>query len=59
MNIIKIIILYVLQGINTEDGLNDVRVTLENALRLIKGLPCYAAEDAIKILFTEDIEDAE
>lgn len=58
LKLVKLIISFVL-GMTNEVNIQEMRVTLENALRIINALPTYAAEEAIRALFTEDLEDAE
>lgn len=58
IKLVRLIIIYVL-GMTNEVNIQEMRVTLENALRIIKALPTYTAEEAIRALFTEDLEDAE
>ena len=58
LKLAELIIRFVL-GMTNEVNIQEMRVTLENALRIIKALPTYAAEEAIRALFTEDLEDAE
>lgn len=58
LKLAELIIRFVL-GMTNEVNIAEMRVTLENALRIINALPTYAAEEAIRALFTEDLEDAE
>lgn len=58
IKLVELIIRFVL-GMTNEANIQEMRVTLENALRIINALPTYSAEDALKALFTEDLEDAE
>ena len=58
LKLAELIIRFVL-GMTNEVNIQEMRVTLENALRIINALPTYSAADALKALFTEDLEDAE
>lgn len=58
IKLVELIIRFVL-GMTNEANIQEMRVTLENALRIINVLPSYSAADALKALFTEDLEDAE
>ena len=58
LKLAELIIRFVL-GMTNEVNIQEMRVTLENALRIINALPTYTAEEAIRALFTEDLEDAQ
>jgi len=58
LKLAELIIRFVL-GMTNEVNIQEMRVTLENALRIINALPDYTAKDAIMALFTEDLDDAE
>ena len=59
LKLAELIIRFVL-GMTNEVNIQEMRVTLENALRIINApLPNYAAAEAIRALFAEDLEDAE